>query len=190
MAGETTLTLVGNLTADPELRFTAQGLPVASFTVASTPRTFDRRANEWRDGETLFMRCTAWRDLGENIAESLRKGTRVIVTGRLESHSYKTREGENRTSLELQVEEIGPSLRYATADVKRISRGEGGGRGGYNGGGSAGNYGGGSGSGSAAGGYGGGYGAGSGSFDAPAGGQQDDPWGSPAGTNFDDEPPF
>ena len=123
MAGETMLTLIGNLTADPELRFTPSGNPVASFTVASTPRTFDRQAGEWKDGETLFMRCSIWRDAAENVAESLTKGTRVIVQGRLVQRSYTTREGENRTVVEMQVDEIGPSLRYAKAQVQRQPRG-------------------------------------------------------------------
>ena len=125
MAGETMLTLVGNLTADPEMRFTPSGAAVASFTVASTPRTFDRAAGEWKDGETLFMRCSIWRDAAENVAESLTKGTRVIVQGRLVQRSYTTREGENRTVVEMQVDEIGPSLRYAKAQVTRQPRGGG-----------------------------------------------------------------
>ena len=123
MAGETVLTLVGNLTADPELRFTPSGNPVASFTVASTPRTFDRAAGEWKDGQALFMRCSIWRDAAENVAESLTKGTRVIVQGRLVQRSFTTREGENRTVVEMQVDEIGPSLRYAKAQVTRQPRG-------------------------------------------------------------------
>ena len=123
MSGETVLTPVGNLTADPEIRFTPSGAAVASFTVASTPRTFDRQAGEWKDGETLFMRCSIWRDAAENVAESLTKGTRVIVQGRLVQRSYTTREGENRTVVEMQVDEIGPSLRYAKAQVTRQPRG-------------------------------------------------------------------
>ena len=123
MAGETVMTLVGNLTADPELRFTPSGNPVTSFTVASTPRTFDRQAGEWKDGHALFMRCSIWRDAAENVAESLTKGTRVIVQGRLVQRSYTTREGENRTVVEMQVDEIGPSLRYAKAQVTRQPRG-------------------------------------------------------------------
>src|SRR6187455_3288870 len=123
MAGETTITLVGNLTADPELRFTPSGAAVANFTVASTPRTFDRQTNEWKDGEALFMRCSIWRDAAENVAESLTKGARVIVSGRLKQRSYETREGEKRTVVELEVEEVGPSLKYATAKVNRASRG-------------------------------------------------------------------
>ncbi|WP_377639433.1 single-stranded DNA-binding protein [Oryzobacter terrae] len=136
MAGETTITVVGNLTADPELRFTPSGAAVANFTVASTPRTFDRQSNEWKDGETLFMRCSIWRDSAENVAESLHRGTRVIVTGRLKSRSYETKEGEKRTVIELDVDEVGPSLRYASAKVTKAERGgSGGGFGGQGGGG-------------------------------------------------------
>ena len=126
MAGDTIITIVGNLTADPEMRFTPSGAAVASFTVASTPRTFDRQAGEWKDGETLFMRCSIWRDAAENVAESLTKGTRVIVQGRLVQRSFTTREGENRTVVEMQVDEIGPSLRYAKAQVTRQSPQQGG----------------------------------------------------------------
>jgi single-strand DNA-binding protein len=122
MAGETTITLIGNLTNDPELRFTPSGAAVANFTVAATPKTFDRNSNEWKDGETLFMRCAAWKEMGENVAESLTKGMRVVVTGRLKSRSYDTKEGEKRTVIELEVDEIGPSLRYATAKVTRTQR--------------------------------------------------------------------
>ena len=125
MAGDTIITIVGNLTADPEMRFTPSGAAVASFTVASTPRTFDRAAGEWKDGETLFMRCSIWRDAAENVAESLTKGTRVIAQGRLVQRSFTTREGENRTVVEMQVDEIGPSLRYAKAQVTRQPRGGG-----------------------------------------------------------------
>ena len=167
MAGDTTLTIIGNLTNDPELRFTPSGAAVANFTVASTPRMFDRQSNEWKDGETLFMRCSVWRDAAENVAESLQRGSRVIVTGRLKSRSYETKEGEKRTVVELEVDEVGPSLRYATAKVNKVARSGG------------------------SGGYGGGGGGGGGS--APAGGH-DDPWGSapPAGGGpaADDEPPF
>jgi single-strand DNA-binding protein len=119
MAGETTITLVGNLTADPELRFTPSGAAVANFTVASTPRTFDRQTNEWRDGEAMFLNCAVWRQAAENVAESLQKGMRVIVHGRLKSRSYETRDGERRTVFEVDVDEIGPALRYATAKVTR-----------------------------------------------------------------------
>ena len=114
MSGDTAITLVGNLTADPELRFTQSGVPVADFTVASTPRIFDRASGEWKDGDALFLRCTLWRQPAENVAETLTKGARVIVTGRLKQRSYDTREGEKRTVVEVDVEEIGPSLRYAT----------------------------------------------------------------------------
>ena len=151
MAGETIITVVGNLTADPELRFTPNGAAVANFTVASTPRTFDRQSNEWKDGDTLFMRCSIWREAAESVAESLTKGTRVIVTGRLIQRSYETREGEKRTVVELQVDEVGPSLRYATAKVNKTQRGGGGG------------------------GFGGG-GQGGGGFGGGQGGQQSDPW--------------
>jgi single-strand DNA-binding protein len=122
VAGETTLTIVGNLTADPELRFTPSGAGVASFTVASTPRTFHKEQNRWVDGDTLFMRCSVWRATAENVAESLRKGTRVIVTGRLVSRSYETREGEKRTVTEMQVDDIGASLKMATVKVNKAAR--------------------------------------------------------------------
>src|SRR3954454_20965754 len=127
MAGETVITVIGNLTADPELRFTPSGAAVANFTVASTPRTFDRQSQEWKDGEALFLRCNVWRQAAENVAESLTRGSRVLVTGRLKQRSFETKEGEKRTVIELEVDEIGPSLRYATAKVTRASRGEGGG---------------------------------------------------------------
>jgi single-strand DNA-binding protein len=127
MAGDTTLTLVGNLTSDPELRFLQNGAAVASFTVASTPRTFDKASSSWKDGEALFMRCSAWRDLAEHVAESLTRGARVLVTGRLRQRTFDTKEGEKRTVIELEVDEIGPSLRYATAKVNKVSRGDGGG---------------------------------------------------------------
>jgi single-strand DNA-binding protein len=123
MAGETPLTLVGNLTGDPELRFTPSGAAVANFTVASTPRTFDRQTSEWKDGETVFMRCSIWREAAENVAESLHRGARVVVTGRLVSRSWETPEGEKRTVMEMQADEIGPSLRYATASVTKAQRG-------------------------------------------------------------------
>ena len=130
MAGETVITVVGNLTADPELRFTPSGAAVANFTVASTPRTFDRASNEWKDGDALFMRCSVWRQAAENVAESLTRGARVVVTGRLKQRSYETKEGEKRTVVELEVDEIGPSLRYATAKINKTARGCGGGFGG------------------------------------------------------------
>lgn len=123
MAGETVITVIGNLTADPELRYTQNGLPVVNFTVASTPRNFDRATNEWKDGEALFLRCSLWREPAEHVAGSLTKGARVIATGRLRQRSYETREGEKRTSLELEVDEIGPSLKYATAQITRASGG-------------------------------------------------------------------
>lgn len=168
MAGDTIITVVGNLTADPELRFTPSGAAVANFTVASTPRIFDRQTNEWKDGDALFMRCSIWREAAENVAESLTRGSRVIVQGRLKQRSYETREGEKRTVVELEVDEIGPSLRYATAKVNKASR-SGGGGGGFDS---------------------------SGSSSGDRGGSQpkDDPWGSaPASGSFsgsDDEPPF
>src|SRR6266542_306138 len=132
MAGETTIPVVGNLTADPELRFTPTGAAVASFTIASTPRTFDRNSNEWKDGDSLFLRCSIWRQAAENVAESLQRGMRVVVQGRLRQRSYETKEGEKRTVIELEVDEIGPSLRYATAKVTKTSRGSG--QGGFGGG--------------------------------------------------------
>ena len=164
MAGETVITVIGNLTSDPELRFTPSGAAVASFTIASTPRTFDKNSNEWKDGEALFLRCSIWRQAAENVAESLTRGMRVMVQGRLKQRSYETREGEKRTVIELDVEEIGPSLKYATAKVNRTQRGSSG--------------------------SGGGFGA-SGS-DSGGGAPSDDPWGSapPAAGGFSDEPPF
>jgi single-strand DNA-binding protein len=123
MAGDTIMTVIGNLTADPELRFTASGAAVANFTVASTPRTFDRASGEWKDGEALFLRCNIWRQPAENVAESLTRGSRVIVSGRLKQRSFETKEGEKRTVIELDVDEVGPSLRYATAKVNRTQRG-------------------------------------------------------------------
>src|SRR5512132_606748 len=159
MAGDTVITVIGNLTGDPELRFTPSGAAVANFTVASTPRQFDRQSNEWKDGETLFMRCSVWREAAENVAESLTRGARVIVSGRLRSRTYDTKEGEKRTVVELEVDEVGPSLRYATTKVSKTSRGGGGfGGGGGNGGGF-------SGGGSAGGGYG-----------SQQGGRTEDPW--------------
>ncbi|MFD4407729.1 single-stranded DNA-binding protein [Nocardia sp. NPDC058499] len=122
MQGDTTLTVIGNLTADPELRFTPTGIAVANFTVASTPRYFDRAANEFKDAEPLFLRCTAWRDTGENLAESLTRGARVILSGRLKQRRWQTPEGDNRSTVELEVDELGPSLRYATATVQRTNR--------------------------------------------------------------------
>jgi single-strand DNA-binding protein len=187
MAGETTITVVGNLTDDPELRFTPSGAAVAKFRVASTPRTLDRASGEWKDGEPLFLACNVWRQAAENVAESLQRGARVIVTGRLRQRSYETREGEKRTVIELEVDEIGPSLRYATAKVQKMSR-----SGGSGGGGGFGSSGGGSGGNQSGGGAGGGGNQGGGGF-------ADDPWASAAPANsrsgsgsnsFDEEPPF
>ena len=189
MAGETVITVVGNLTNDPELRFTPSGAAVAGFTVASTPRTFDKDSNQWKDGDPLFLRCSVWRQYAENVAESLTKGMQVIVQGRLKQRSYETREGEKRTVVELDVDEIGPCLKFATAKVTKASRGSGGG-----------------------GGYGGGGGGGDWANSAPSGGgsvqrsggqqsggqqsQQDDPWATSGGSGggwgggYSDEPPF
>ncbi|NYJ03562.1 single-strand DNA-binding protein [Nocardioides thalensis] len=179
MAGDTVITVIGNLVDDPELRFTPSGAAVANFRIASTPRTFDRQSNEWKDGEALFLSCAVWRQYAENVAESLTKGMRVIVQGRLKSRQYETREGEKRTAFEIDVEEVGPALRYATAKVTRAQRSGGGG------------------------GYGGGQGGGQGgapandpwaSQGAPAQSQQsapaggNDPWAAPGVGS--DEPPF
>ena len=136
MAGETVITVVGNLVDDPELRFTPSGAAVANFRIASTPRTFDRQTNEWKDGDALFLSCSVWRQAAENVAESLQRGMRVVVQGRLKQRSYETREGEKRTVVELEVDEVGPSLAFATAKVTRASRSGGGG--GYSGGGQGG----------------------------------------------------
>ena len=133
MAGETIITVVGNLVDDPELRFTPSGAAVANFRIASTPRTFDRQTNEWKDGDALFLTCSVWRQAAENVAESLQRGMRVVVQGRLKSRQYETREGEKRTVFEIDVDEVGPSLKYATAKVTRTTRQGGGG--GYSGGG-------------------------------------------------------
>jgi single-strand DNA-binding protein len=136
MSGETVITVVGNLTGDPELRFTPSGAAVANFTIASTPRNFDKQTNEWKDGDTLFLNCSIWRQAAENVAESLQKGMRVVAQGRLKQRSYETREGEKRTVVELEVEEIGPSLKHATARVTRVnSQGAPGGSGNRGGGG-------------------------------------------------------
>lgn len=123
MAGETLVTVIGNLTADPELRFTPGGVAMAKFCVASTPRSFDRASGEWKDGDPLFLNCTAWREIAENVAESLKRGARVIVSGRLTQRAWTTDAGEKRSAFELQVDEAGPSLRYATATVQRMARG-------------------------------------------------------------------
>jgi len=173
MAGDTVITVIGNLTGDPELRFTPAGAAVANFTVASTPRQFDRQSNEWKDGDTLFMRCSIWREAAENVAESLTKGTRVIVSGRLVQRSYETREGEKRTVVELQVDEIGPSLRYATAKVTRAQRSGGGG--GFSGGGGGGGYSGG-GSGGGGGFSGGGAAEDSSATSGPSGASEEPPF--------------
>ena len=205
MAGDTVITVIGNITGDPELRFTPSGAAVANFTVASTPRQFDRQSNEWKDGETLFMRCSVWRDAAENVAESCQRGMRVIVSGRLKSRSYETKEGEKRTVVEMDVDEIGPTLRSATAKVNKTQRGGGGG-GGFGGGqgNQGGGWSGGSGgqaedpwaTGGSAGGQGGGQAGGSGGGQGgwgqpaggqPAGGQQGGGWGSAPSY---DEPPF
>ena len=122
MAGETVITVVGNLTADPEMRYTGSGVPFASFTIASTPRTFDKQANEWKDGEALFLRATVWREFAEQVANSLTKGMRVIARGQLKQRSYQDKDGNQRTSYELDIDEIGPSLRYATAQVTRAQQ--------------------------------------------------------------------
>ena len=168
MAGDTQITLVGNLVDDPELRFTPSGAAVAKFRIASTPRFFDRQANEWKDGESLFLTCNVWRAAAENVAESLHRGTRVIVQGRLKSRSYETREGEKRTVFEVEVDEVGPSLRNATAKINRMSRSGGGG-----------------------------FSSAPGEdawSSSSSGGQQpraaDDPWATPAGADTSDEPPF
>ena len=186
MAGETVITVVGNLVDDPELRFTPSGAAVANFRIASTPRTFDRQTNEWKDGDALFLSCSVWRQAAENVAESLQRGMRVVVQGRLKSRQYETREGEKRTVFEIDVEEVGPSLKYATAKVTRTTR-SGGGGGGFSGGGQGGSGGG-----------------DNDPWSTPApqqsgqqfGGQQgggnaapNDPWGAP-GVGSSEEPPF
>ncbi|MBA2955033.1 single-stranded DNA-binding protein [Nocardioides sp. MAH-18] len=185
MAGETVITVVGNLVDDPELRFTPAGAAVANFRIASTPRTFDRQTNEWKDGDALFLSCSVWRQAAENVAESLQRGMRVIVQGRLKQRSYETREGEKRTVVELEVDEVGPALAFATAKVTRASRSGGGG--GYSGGGQGGQP-------RPQSGGGGGndpwatpapqQGGGGGGQSAPA----NDPWGAPGAGS--DEPPF
>jgi single-strand DNA-binding protein len=197
MAGETPITVVGNLTADPELRFTPSGAAVANFTVASTPRTFDRQTNEWKDQETLFLNCSVWRQAAENAAESLTRGMRVIVQGRLKARSYETREGEKRTVFEIDVEEVGPSLKMATAKVQKTSRSGGGqGFGGddpwaSNQGASGGAQGGGAQAGGSWGGNQGGAGQGAGQGGTQGGGQSD-PWATPGASpgGHNDEPPF
>jgi len=185
MAGETVITVVGNLTDDPELRFTPSGAAVANFTVASTPRTLNKQTNEWEDGEAMFLRCSVWRQAAENVAESLQKGARVIVQGRMRARTWETREGEKRTSFEIDVDEIGPSLRWATAKVAKAGRSSGGGGYGASGGGQQ----------QPAGGdpwatSGAPQGGGGGAAPAPApqGGGGQDPWGAPGVSS--DEPPF
>jgi single-strand DNA-binding protein len=185
MAGETVITVVGNLVDDPELRFTPSGAAVANFRIASTPRTFDRQTNEWKDGDALFLSCAVWRQYAENVAESLTKGMRVIVTGRLKSRQYETREGEKRTAMEIDVEEVGPALRYATAKVTRAARSGGGG--GY---GASGGSGGGAPAGNDPWSSGGASAGGGGGSDFGGGGQPaNDPWAAP-GVPASDEPPF
>ncbi|MCI7551980.1 MAG: single-stranded DNA-binding protein [Actinomycetaceae bacterium] len=172
MAGEPIITVVGNLTADPDLRYVGSGTPVASFTVASTPRTLNRSTGQWEDGEAMFIRCSVWREYAENVTESLSKGMRVVVTGKLQIRSYQRNDGSQGTSVEMQVDEVGPSLRYATAKVTRVTGGgNGGSQGGYNQG---------------------GYAQGGASYNAPAGGSAQDMWAQPQGHSaFDDgNPPF
>jgi single-strand DNA-binding protein len=185
-AGDTPITVVGNLVADPELRFTASGQPVATFRIASTPRIRDNATNEWKDGDSLFLSCNVWRQAAENVAESLQRGMRVIVTGRLKQRQYETKEGEKRTVYEVEVDEVGPSLRNASAKVARANRtgGAGGsGGGGYGGGGQS------SSGGNQGGSYGGQNSGGQSSGGQPSGGgRTEDPWASDAG--YSDEPPF
>jgi single-strand DNA-binding protein len=204
MAGEPPITLIGNLTGDPELRFTPSGAAVANFTIACTPRTLDRQSNEWKDGETLFISCAVWRQVAENVAESLTRGARVVVHGRLKARSYDDRDGNKRTVFECDVEEIGASMRYATLKISKTSRSDGGGFGG--GGNQGGGYSGNQGGGNQGGGYGGGQGgapqndpwatpqgAGAGAGAPGGGGQsapQNDPWASQGGGGSMEEPPF
>jgi len=179
MANDTTITIIGNITDDPELRFTPNGAAVANFTVASTPRFLDKTTNEWKDGDALFLRCSIWRQAAENVAESLTRGARVIVSGRLKQRSYETKEGEKRTVYEVEVDEVGPSLKYATAKVNKIQRnGGGGGFGGSS------NGAGGSGQ-ASGGGFGGGQGGGS-----AGGAPEQDPWAAAGPAASSDEPPF
>jgi single-strand DNA-binding protein len=196
MAGDTQITVVGNLVSDPELRYTPTGVAVANFRVASTPRTFDRQANEWKDGDSLFLTCNVWRQAAENVAESLQRGMRVVVQGRLHQRSYETREGEKRTVFEVEVEDVGPSLRNASAKVTKSNR-SGGGAGGFGGGGGGGGFGGGgqSGGGQGAGAGGGSGQGGAGGYGGSSGGGRggDDPWASDSGFGGEgssDEPPF
>jgi single-strand DNA-binding protein len=197
MAGDTQITVVGNLVSDPELRYTPTGVAVANFRVASTPRTFDRQANEWKDGDSLFLTCNVWRQAAENVAESLQRGMRVIVMGRLHQRSYETREGEKRTVFEIEVDDVGPSMRNASAKVAKSNRSGGGGSGGFGGGGGGGGNGGfgggGQGGSGGSGGYGGSAGGRSGGSSSSGGGG-DDPWASDSsgfgGEGSSDEPPF
>jgi single-strand DNA-binding protein len=170
-AGDTPITVVGNLVADPELRFTPAGQPVATFRIASTPRIRDNATNEWRDGDSLFLTCNVWRQAAENVAESLQRGMRVIVTGRLKQRNYETKEGEKRTVYEVEVDDVGPSLRNASAKVNRASRGSG--EGGFGGGNNR------------AGGNNAGQGSASGGSS-----RNEDPWASDSGGGYSDEPPF
>jgi single-strand DNA-binding protein len=181
-AGDTPITVVGNLVADPELRFTPSGQPVATFRIASTPRVMDRQTNEWKDGDSLFLSCNVWRQAAENVAESLQRGMRVVVTGRLKQRNYETKEGEKRTVYEVEVDDVGPSLRNASAKVTRASRGSG--EGGGFGGGNGGNRGG------------GGYSGGGQGSSGGASSRNEDPWASDSGGaaagggGYSDEPPF
>ena len=172
-AGDTQITIAGNLVDDPELRFTPAGQPVARFRVASTPRFRDNASGEWKDGDSLFLTCNVWRQAAENVAESLTRGMRVIVSGRLRQRSYETKEGEKRTVYEVEVDDVGPSLRNASAKVNRVARSGAGDGGGYGGGQRS------SGGGRSSGGQGGGYGGG-----------ESDPWASDGGGGYSDEPPF
>ncbi len=177
-AGDTQITVVGNLVNDPELRFTPAGQPVATFRVASTPRFLDKQTNEWKDGESLFLSCNVWRQAAENVAESLTRGMRVVVVGRLKQRSYETKEGEKRTVYEIEVDEVGPSLRNASAKVNKVARSGGNGGsfgGGYSGGG---------------GGYSGGGGGGAQGGGRPSGSPESDPWANDAPGGYSDEPPF
>jgi single-strand DNA-binding protein len=194
-AGDTPITVVGNLVADPELRFTSSGQPVATFRIASTPRVMDRQSNEWKDGDSLFLSCNVWRQAAENVAESLTRGMRVIVTGRLKQRNYETKEGEKRTVFEVEVDDVGPSLRNASAKVNRASRGggEGGGFGGGTGSGGNGNASSSNGNASSGNGNsgnrsGGGQGGGYANQASSGGSRNEDPWASDAG--YSDEPPF
>ena len=202
MAGDTTITVIGNLTDDPELKFTSSGVAVAKFRLASTPRFMDKASGEWKDGDPLFLACTIWRQAAENVAESLQRGARVVVVGRLRQRSYETQQGEKRTVVELEVDEVGPSLRYATAKVQKMQRSGGNGGFGGDGGGGGGGYSGGGGGGGGGGYRAGNQGGGGGGGNQGGGGYAEDPWanaapagnrggsGGGSGSSFDDEPPF